>query len=106
MITCAAWKSKRNCATEEQLSQLNLLWLDEQRQTIASLIGEIKTLRNRQQDPMDRQGQLKAQIRQLEEERLLVSVKAQGFGNRILRHFLRNTKSGQVCLGMSRSLPV
>lgn len=61
---------KEIAQTEEQLSQLNLLWLDEQRQTIASLIGEIKTLRNRQQDTVDQRGQLKAQIRQLEEERL------------------------------------
>ena len=61
---------KEIAQTEEQLSQLNLLWLDEKRQTIASLIGEIKTLRNRQQDTVDQRGQLKAQIRQLEEERL------------------------------------
>lgn len=56
--------------TEERLSQLNLLWLDEQRQTIASLIGEIKILRDRQQDTVERRGDLKAQIRQLEDERL------------------------------------
>ena len=56
--------------TEEQLSRLDLLWLDEQRQTIASLIGEIKTQRDRQQDTVDQRGQLKAQIRQLEDERL------------------------------------
>lgn len=61
---------KEIAQTEEQLSQLNLLWLDEQRQTIASLIGEIKTLRDRQQDTVDQRGQLKAQIRQLEDERL------------------------------------
>ena len=56
--------------TEEQLSHLNLLWLDEQRQTIASLSGEIKTLRNKQQDTVDQRGQLKAQIRQTTDERL------------------------------------
>lgn len=56
--------------TEEQLSHLNLLWLNEQRQTIASLIGEIKALRNRQQDTVDQRGQLKAQIRQMTDERL------------------------------------
>lgn len=47
-----------------------MLWLNEQRQTIASLIGEIKILRDRQQDTVERRGDLKAQIRQLEDERL------------------------------------
>lgn len=59
---------KEIAQAEEQLSQLNLLWLDEQRQTIASLNGEIRTLRDREQDTVDQGGQLKAQIRQLEDE--------------------------------------
>lgn len=56
--------------TEEQLSKLDLLWLVAQRQTIASLIDEIKTLRSNQQDMVDQRGQLKAYLRQMTEERL------------------------------------
>ena len=56
--------------TEEQLSKLDLLWLVAQRQTIASLIDEIKALRSKQQDMVDQRGQLKAQLRQMTEERL------------------------------------
>ena len=56
--------------TEEQLSKLDLLWLAAQRQTIKSLIDEINTLRSKQQDMVDQRGQLKAQLRQMTEERL------------------------------------
>ena len=55
---------------DEQLSQLDLLWLNEQRRTIEDLILEIKALRDKQQETVDRRGQLKEQIRQLEYDRL------------------------------------
>ena len=55
---------------EEQLGSLNIFWLDEQRQNIHRLGGEIKELRDRHQETLDRRGQLKEQIRQLEYQRL------------------------------------
>lgn len=51
---------------ENQLSQLNLFWLDEQRRTIEGLRKEIETLRGKQSSTVERQGQLKEQIHQLE----------------------------------------
>ena len=51
---------------ENQLSQLNLCWLDEQRRTIEGLRKEIETLRGKQSSTVERQGQLKEQIHQLE----------------------------------------
>ena len=51
---------------ENQLSQLNLFWLDEQRRTIEGLGKEIETLRGKQSSTEERQGQLKEQIHQLE----------------------------------------
>lgn len=55
---------------EEQLSSLNLFWLDEQRKNIDHMGREIKNLRDKLQDTIDRRGQLKEQIRQLEYEQL------------------------------------
>ena len=51
---------------ENQLSQLNLFWLNEQRRTIEGLRKEIETLRGKQSSTVERQGQLKEQIHQLE----------------------------------------
>ena len=51
---------------DNQLSQLNLFWLDEQRRTIEGLRKEIETLRGKQSSTVERQGQLKEQIHQLE----------------------------------------
>ena len=51
---------------ENQLSQLYLFWLDEQRRTIEGLRKEIETLRGKQSSTVERQGQLKEQIHQLE----------------------------------------
>ncbi len=51
---------------ENQLSQLNLFWLDEQRRVIEGLRKEIETLRGKQSSTVERQGQLKEQIHQLE----------------------------------------
>ena len=55
---------------EEQLSKLDLLWLDEQRKNIDNLSLEIQKLRDKQQETIDQRGQLKAQIHALEYERL------------------------------------
>lgn len=55
---------------EEQLSQLDLFWLDEQRQIIDRLGQEIKELNNKRQETVEDQGRLKEQIRQLVYERL------------------------------------
>lgn len=51
---------------ENQLSHLDLFWLDEQRRTIEGLRKEIETLRGKQSSTVERQGQLKEQIHQLE----------------------------------------
>ena len=51
---------------KNRLSQLNLFWLDEQRRTIEGLIKEIDELRGKQKNTVERQGQLKEQIHQLE----------------------------------------
>jgi uncharacterized protein YPO0396 len=55
---------------DEQLSQLDLLWLNEQRRTIERLDQEIKDLRNQKDQKSISLGQMKEQIRQLEYERL------------------------------------
>lgn len=55
---------------EEQLSKLDLLWLNEQRKNINNLTQEIQELRDKQQETIDQRGQLKAQIHALEYERL------------------------------------
>ena len=55
---------------DEQLSQLDLLWLNEQRRTIERLGQEIKELRSQKDQKAVSLGQLKEQIRQLEYERL------------------------------------
>ena len=51
---------------DNQLSHLDLFWLDEQRRTIEGLRKEIETLRGKQSSTVERQGQLKEQIHQLE----------------------------------------
>ena len=51
---------------DNQLSHLDLFWLDEQRRTIEGLRKEIETLRGKQSSTEERQGQLKEQIHQLE----------------------------------------
>ena len=55
---------------EEQISNLNLFWLEEQRRNIGYLREEIDSLRSQHKNTVERQGQLKEQIRQLEYERL------------------------------------
>lgn len=55
---------------DEQLSQLDLLWLSEQRRTIKRLEQEIKELRSQKDQKSISLGQMKEQIRQLEYERL------------------------------------
>lgn len=55
---------------DEQLSQLDLLWLNEQRRTIERLGQEVKELRSQKDQKAVSLGQLKEQIRQLEYERL------------------------------------
>ena len=51
---------------DNQLSHLDLFWLDEQRRTIEGLRKEIETLRGKQSSTVERQGQLKEQIHRLE----------------------------------------
>ena len=55
---------------DEQLSQLDLLWLNEQRRTMERLDQEIKELRSQKDQKAVSLGALKEQIRQLEYERL------------------------------------
>lgn len=55
---------------EAQLSQLDLLWLDEQRNNIARLDQKIKDLSGQKDQKSISLGQLQEQIRQLEYERL------------------------------------
>ena len=54
----------------EQISNLNFFWLKEQNRNIDRLGEEIHTLRGQHKNTVERQGQLKEQIRQLEYERL------------------------------------
>lgn len=53
---------------DEQLSQLDLLWLDEQRRNIAVLGEEIIVLSKEKEQKIAQKGQLKERIRQLEYE--------------------------------------
>lgn len=53
---------------DHQLSQLDLLWLDEQRRTIAALGEEIMALNKEKEQKIDQKGRLKERIRQLEYE--------------------------------------
>lgn len=53
---------------DDQLSKLDLLWLDEQRRTIVALGNEIVALNNAKDQEVDRIGQLKERIRQLDYE--------------------------------------
>lgn len=55
---------------DEQISQLDLLWLSEQRRTIQQLEQELKELEGRKKEKFIFLGRLKEQIRQLEYERL------------------------------------
>lgn len=55
---------------EEQLSQLDLLWLSRQRQTIDLLSKEIKEVSTKKDDKIEEQGKLKEKIKQLEYETL------------------------------------
>lgn len=51
---------------DNQLSHLDLFWLDEQRRTIEGLRKEIETLNTKKNSTVERQGQLKEKIHQLE----------------------------------------
>ena len=53
---------------DHRLSQLDLLWLDEQRRTIAILGEEIMALNKEKEQKIDQKGRLKERIRQLEYE--------------------------------------
>ena len=53
---------------DEQLSKLDLLWLDEQRKTIALLGDEIIALNKAKEEKGDKKGQYKERIRQLDYE--------------------------------------
>lgn len=53
---------------DDQLSKLDLLWLDEQRHTIASLGKEIAALNNEKDRKIAQVGQIKERIRQLDYE--------------------------------------
>ena len=53
---------------DDQLSKLDLLWLDEQRRTIVALGNEIVALNNAKDQEVDQIGQLKERIRQLDYE--------------------------------------
>lgn len=55
---------------ENQLSHLDLFWLDEQRRIVDGLRKEIEELRSKQQNTVEQRGKLKAQIKQLEYEKL------------------------------------
>lgn len=55
---------------EEQISNLNLFWLEEQSRNIGRLGEKIHTLRGQHENTVKRQGELEEQIRQLEYERL------------------------------------
>lgn len=55
---------------DEQLSKLDLLWLDEQRRTIAALGDEIEALKSQNKQKGIQIGQLKERIRQLDYELL------------------------------------
>lgn len=53
---------------DDQLSRLDLLWLDEQRRTISALGDEILALNKEKEQKIGQEGQLKERIRQLEYE--------------------------------------
>lgn len=53
---------------DDQLSHLDLLWLDEQRRTISTLSDEILILNKEKDERIGQEGQLKERIRQLEYE--------------------------------------
>lgn len=53
---------------DDQLSHLDLLWLDEQRRTISVLGDEILALNKEKEQKIGQEGQLKERIRQLEYE--------------------------------------
>lgn len=53
---------------DDQLSKLDLLWLDEQRRTITALEDEIKALNSEKEQKITEVGQLKERIRQLDYE--------------------------------------
>lgn len=53
---------------DEQLSQLDLLWLDKQRKTIATLDDEIKDLNREKERQIGEKGKLEERIRQLDYE--------------------------------------
>lgn len=53
---------------DDQLSHLDLLWLDEQRRTISTLSDEILILNKEKDEKIGQEGQLKERIRQLEYE--------------------------------------
>ena len=55
---------------EEQISQLDLLWLDEQRRIITHLDQEIKSLNGKKDEKSVSLGRLREQLHQLEYERL------------------------------------
>ena len=55
---------------EEQLSRLDLLWLDEQKRIIARLEQEIKALSGKKDQNLQSLGEFKEQLHQLEYERL------------------------------------
>ena len=55
---------------DNQLSHLDLFWLDEQRRIVDGLRKEIEELRSKQQNTVEQRGKLKAQIKQLEYEKL------------------------------------
>lgn len=53
---------------DEQLSKLDLLWLDEQRRTIATLVGEVEALKSEKDLKVTQVGKLEERIRQLDYE--------------------------------------
>jgi uncharacterized protein YPO0396 len=62
--------SKEVADVDDQLSHLDLLWLDEQRQIITVLDGEILSLRKEKDQKVEQNGKLKERICKLEYETL------------------------------------
>lgn len=62
--------TKEIAQIDEQLSQLDLLWLSKQQKIIDALSVEIKQLSTKKDESVEQQGKLKEKIKQLEQETL------------------------------------
>ncbi|MFR6377497.1 MAG: hypothetical protein ACLUN5_14035 [Oscillospiraceae bacterium] len=91
---------------DDQLSKLDLLWLDEQRRTIAALGDEIIALNKEKEQKGIQIGQYKERIRQLDYEVLPDHYQQLTYmEDRLARqNFLLNIRKASAFPGISRSL--